>query len=58
MQLVKVWFHFVLLGASFVDFKIPNKFNLEAGRQLIIDGSDLMVVGYHSLDLVTYNMSL
>lgn len=48
----------MLLGASFVDFKIPNKFNLEAGRQLIIDGSDLMVVGYHSLDLVTYNMSL
>ena len=57
-HLVKVCFHFVLLGASFVDFKIPNKFFLEAGRQLIINGRDLLVVGYHSLGLVTYNMSL
>ncbi|XP_044171792.1 uncharacterized protein LOC122956186, partial [Acropora millepora] len=45
-------------GASFVDFKIPNKFWVEAGRQLIINGRDLLVVGYHSLGLVTYNMSL
>ena len=58
MHLVKVCFHFVLLGASFVDFKIPNKFNLEGGRQLIIiNGNDLLVVGFHSLGLVTY-MSL
>ena len=27
---------------------------MEAGRQLIIDGRDLLVVGYHSLGLVTY----
>ena len=57
-HLVKVCFHFVLVGASFVDFKIPNKFFLEAGRQLIINGRDLLVVGYYNLGLVTYNMSL
>ena len=44
-HLVKVCFHFVLLGARFVDFKIPNEFFLEAGRQLIINGRDLLVVG-------------
>ena len=57
-HLVKVCSHFVLSGARFVDFKIPNKFLLEAGRQLIINGRDLLVVGYHSLGLVTFNMSL